>query len=206
MKKYYFLLILFFIGLMVSAIHPHDYFTWILEVAPALIGFIVLAATFKKFRFTYFSYIFILIHCYILFIGGHYTYAEVPLFDWVKEILHQSRNNYDKVGHFAQGFIPALIIREFFIRKQVIRHKGWLSFLTLCFCVTISALYELVEWLITLLSGASSEAFLGIQGYMWDTQADIFFALLGALTMILFFSKIQDKEISKHISSLDKPV
>jgi putative membrane protein len=197
MKKYYLLLSLFFIGLIVSAIQPHDYFTWILEVAPALIGFIVLVLTFKQFRFTYFSYILILIHCYVLFIGGHYTYAEVPLFNYIKDWLHESRNNYDKVGHFVQGFIPAFLIREFFIRKQIVKNKGWISFLTICFCVTISAFYELIEWIITLISGASSEAFLGIQGYIWDTQADILFALIGAVIMILFFTKLHDKQINK---------
>ena len=106
MKKYWVLVFLFLTGLLLSAVHPHDYFTWFLEVVPGIIGFIVLLATFKKFRFTYFAYCLILVHCYILFIGGHYTYAEVPLFNWIRDVLHQSRNNYDKVGHFAQGFVP----------------------------------------------------------------------------------------------------
>jgi putative membrane protein len=121
MKKYYLLVFLFFAGLIGSGIYPHDYFTWILEVFPAILGFIALVLTFNKFRFSYFTYIMILAHCYVLFIGGHYTYALVPLFDWVKEFFHQARNNYDKVGHFTQGFVPALITRELFIRKNIIQ-------------------------------------------------------------------------------------
>ena len=128
MKPIHSFIVLFFIGLIVSAIQPKEYFTWFLEVVPAIIGFVILAITYKKFTFTNFTYFFILIHCYILFLGGHYTYAEVPLFDWIKETFHQSRNNYDKVGHFAQGFVPAMIVRELFIRKNVIANKGYFSF------------------------------------------------------------------------------
>lgn len=109
MKNHYILILLFIIGLVASAVYPHDYFTWVLEVFPAIIGFIILVATYHKFRFTNLTYWFILLHCYILFIGGHYTYAEVPAFNWLRDVLHQSRNNYDKVGHFAQGFVPAMI-------------------------------------------------------------------------------------------------
>src|ERR1051325_9827653 len=126
MNKRYILIILFISGLVLSAINPHDYFTWILETFPAIVGFIVLVFTFNRFRFTYLTYCFILIQCYILFIGGHYTYAEVPLFNWIKEAFHQSRNNYDKVGHFAQGFAPAMIIRELFVRLNVVQ-KSWMA-------------------------------------------------------------------------------
>jgi putative membrane protein len=130
MKKYYILLVLFFAGLIASAINPHDYFTWILEVFPAIIGLFVLIFTFNKFRFTTLTYVFILIHCYVLFIGGHYTYAQVPLFNWLRDVLHQTRNNYDKIGHFMQGFVPAMIVRELFVRQQVIHSKKWLAVLT----------------------------------------------------------------------------
>lgn len=188
---------LFFTGLLISAIQPHDYFTWLLEVFPAIIGLIVLMATFKSFRFTYFAYILVLIHCYILFIGGHYTYAEVPLFDWIKEVFHQSRNNYDKVGHFVQGFVPAVIIRELFVRKQIVKKGGWLSFLTVCTCVTISVLYEFLEWGVAIMSGQSAESFLGTQGYEWDTQSDMLYAMIGALCMVIFFSKFHDRQIQK---------
>ena len=197
MTKIRIFIILFFIGLIVSGMYPHDYFTWILEVFPGIIGFIVLMFSFKRFRFTDLTYIFILIHCYILFIGGHYTYAEVPLFDWIKELFHQSRNNYDKVGHFAQGFIPAMVIRELFVRLEIVKRGKWLSFLCVCVCLSISACYELFEWFVAVASGQSAEAFLGTQGDNWDTQSDMLFALIGAVCMVVFISGIQDKYINK---------
>ena len=197
MKKYRILIILFLIGFVISGINPHDYFTWILEVFPAIIGFVILMLTFKKFRFSYLTYILILVHCYILFIGGHYTYAEVPLFNWIRDVLHQSRNNYDKVGHFAQGFVPAMIVRELFIRKDIVKKGLWLSFLTVCVCVTISVFYEFLEWFVALASGQSAEAFLGTQGYVWDTQSDMLFATIGAVCMLVFISGFQNKQIDK---------
>ncbi|PAW94421.1 hypothetical protein CKK33_13345 [Mucilaginibacter sp. MD40] len=195
MKNHSILIILFIIGLVVSAVYPHDYFTWLLEVFPAIIGFIILVATYQKFRFTNLTYWFILLHCYILFIGGHYTYAEVPAFNWLRDVLHQSRNNYDKVGHFAQGFVPAMIVRELFMRKQVINKKGWLAFLTVCVCMSISVTYEFIEWLVSVLSGSSGDSFLGTQGYVWDTQSDMLFATIGAICMVILMSGIQDKAI-----------
>lgn len=195
MKKYWILIILFFIGLILSGINPHDYFTWILEVFPAIIGAVILMSTFKTFQFTFLTYSLILIHCYILFIGGHYTYAEVPLFDWIKEVFHQSRNNYDKVGHFTQGFVPAIIIRELLIRKEVVKPGGWLSFLTVCTCLSISAFYEFLEWFVAEVSGQSAESFLGTQGYVWDTQSDMLYAFIGATCAIFMLSKTQDKQI-----------
>lgn len=195
MKKYYLLVFLFFAGLIGSGIQPHDYFTWFLEVFPAILGALVLAVTFRKFRFSDLTYSLILVHCYILFIGGHYTYAEVPLFDWIKEVLNQTRNNYDKVGHFAQGFVPALIVRELFLRLEIVQKKGWTSFLTVTVCMSISVLYEFLEWFVALSTGESADAFLGTQGYIWDTQSDMFLATLGALTMVLLFSKVQDRMI-----------
>ena len=195
MKKYLLLLILFFIGLIGSGIQPHDYFTWMLEVFPGIIGLVILLFTFKKFRFTTLTYVFILVHCYILFVGGHYTYAEVPLFDWVKEVFHQSRNNYDKVGHFAQGFVPAMVVRELFVRLNIVRRGKWLPALTICVCVSISAVYELFEWFVAVTSKQSSEAFLGTQGDPWDTQSDMLFATIGAVCMVVFVSGIQDKLI-----------
>lgn len=195
MKKYWILIALFIIGLILSGIYPHDYFTWILEVFPAIIGIVILISTFKKFQFTFLTYSLILIHCYILFIGGHYTYAEVPLFDWIKEVFHQTRNNYDKVGHFTQGFVPAIIIRELLIRKEVVKQGGWLSFLTVCTCLSISAFYEFLEWFVAEVSGQSAESFLGTQGYVWDTQSDMLYAFIGATCGIFLLSKCQDKQI-----------
>jgi putative membrane protein len=196
MKKYWILVILFVSGLAISGINPHDYFTWILEVFPGIIGLVILVVTFKKFRFSYLVYVLILLHSYILFVGGHYTYAEVPLFDWIKDIFHQSRNNYDKLGHFAQGFVPAMIVREIFIRQEIVK-KDWLPFLTICVCLSISVLYEFLEWFVATASGQSAESFLGTQGYVWDTQSDMLYALLGAICMIIFLSRIHDKQIDK---------
>jgi putative membrane protein len=197
MKKYYILLVLFFVGLVGSAINPHDYFTWILEVFPAIIGLLVLALTFNRFRFTTLTYTLILVHCYILFIGGHYTYAQVPVFNWLRDVLHQSRNNYDKIGHFMQGFVPAMIVRELFIRQQVIRSKKWLAVLTVSVCMGISMLYEFLEWFVSMFSGESGDSFLGTQGYIWDTQSDMLFATIGAICMVLLLGNIQNKQINK---------
>ncbi len=196
MKKHYILITLFLIGFIVSGINPHDYFTWFLEVFPAIIGLVILIFTFKKFQFTFLTYSLILVHCYVLFIGGHYTYAEVPLFDWIKEAFHQSRNNYDKVGHFTQGFVPAIIVRELFIRKEVVKPGGWLAFLTVCSCLSISVFYEFLEWFVAEASGQSAEAFLGTQGYVWDTQSDMLYAGIGATCAMLFFGKIQSEQIA----------
>jgi len=197
MKKHLILIILFFTGLIISAIHPHDYFTRILEVFPAIIGFIVLVATYKRFQFTYFTYVMILIHCYILFIGGHYTYALVPAFDWVRDTFHQTRNNYDKLGHFFQGFVPAMIVMELFTKLDVLKKKSWMPFLIVCVCGTISLLYELLEWLVSVTSGSSGDSFLGTQGDVWDTQSDMLFALIGAICMLIFVSGILNRQINK---------
>jgi putative membrane protein len=185
----------FFLVLIWSAISPEDYFTWVLEVLPALIGLIVLALTYKKFKLTDLTYFLILVHCIILMVGGHYTYAKVPLFDWIKDFFNLSRNNYDKVGHFVQGFIPAIIAREVFVRKNVINIRDWLNFLVVCFCLALSAFYELIEWWVAELSGESAESFLGTQGYIWDTQSDMALALIGSITALIFLSKIHDKQL-----------
>ncbi|MCC8423728.1 DUF2238 domain-containing protein [Mucilaginibacter sp. UR6-11] len=198
MKKYYILIFLFFAGLISSAINPHDYFTWILEVFPAIIGFAVLAFTFKRFKFTTLTYAAILFHCYVLFVGGHYTYAQVPLFNWVRDVFHQSRNNYDKLGHFIQGFVPAMITREIFIRQNVIQKKNWVPVLTVTVCMGISMLYEFLEWFVAITSGQSGDSFLGTQGDIWDTQSDMLFATVGAIAMVTLLSKIQDKAITEN--------
>lgn len=191
------LVVLFFIGLIISAIQPKDYFTWLMEVFPAMIGFVILIAIYPKFKFTNLTYVFILVHCYILFVGGHYTYAEVPLFDTLKELLHQDRNNYDKIGHFAQGFIPAMITREILIRKNVVNNKSWLPVFVASICMSISVLYEFLEWGVALATGENADAFLGTQGYVWDTQSDMLYATMGAITMIILLGKKQSIEIEK---------
>ncbi|MFA6248130.1 MAG: DUF2238 domain-containing protein [Mucilaginibacter sp.] len=196
MNKHVVLILLFFAGLIISGINPHDYFTWILEVFPAIIGFIILALTYKHFKFSYLTYAMILVHCYVLFIGGHYTYAEVPAFNWIRDAFHQARNNYDKVGHFTQGFVPAMITRELFIRLNVVQKRNWMAFLTVCVCTTISVLYEFLEWFVSIASGQSGDSFLGTQGYIWDTQSDMLYAMIGAICMVIFMAKAQDKAIS----------
>ena len=192
-------LLVFFSALFWSLIKPHDLFTWLLEVFPALIGFIVLAKTYRSFPLTTLVYNLILLHSIILMVGGHYTYAEVPLFDWFKEWFGATRNNYDKLGHLAQGFVPVLIARELVIRKQIIRDRAWQHFFCVCFCLAFSAWYELLEWAVALVSGESAEAFLGTQGYIWDTQSDMFYALLGATISLLLLSRYHDKQLQQKI-------
>lgn len=187
--------VLFFIVLIWSAINPKDYPTWLLEVAPAVIGFIVLAITRKKFPLTNLAYSLILIHCWILFVGGHYTYAEVPLFDTIGDMLDHSRNNFDKVGHFAQGFVPAIICRELIIRLKIIVSQSYTHFFTICFCLALSAFYELLEWWVALISDDAAEAFLGTQGYVWDTQSDMAWALFGACCALILLSNFHNKQL-----------
>ena len=186
---------LYFAVLIWSAIAPKDYPTWWLEVLPALIGLVVLALTYKRFPLTPLLYGLILIHCIILMVGGHYTYAEVPLFDWIRDALGQSRNNYDKVGHLAQGFIPVMIARELLIRKQVVNGEGWMHFFCVCFVLAFSALYELIEWLVAAIYGGSAEAFLGTQGYVWDTQSDMLWALIGGISALILLKNWHNRQL-----------
>lgn len=195
MKLLYTLLFLLLALLIWSGINPKETFTWFLEVSPAVIGILVLIFTFKKFRFTNLVYILIFLHFVILIVGGHYTYAEVPFFDWVKEIFDQSRNNYDKLGHFAQGFVPAMIARELLIRKEVVLKPTWLPFIVVCIALAISAAYELIEWGVSILSGEGGDSFLGTQGYIWDTQSDMLYALLGAIVALIALFKIHNKQL-----------
>ena len=188
-------LAVFFLALGWSAWKPHDYPTWWLEVAPAIIVLVVLAFTRQRFPLTSLAYLLILVHAIILMVGGHYTYAEVPLGDWVRDWLGGDRNNYDKLGHFAQGFIPAIVIREILVRNDVIAKKGWLAFIVISICLAISAFYELIEWWVALLSGEAADSFLGTQGYVWDTQSDMLLALVGASLAIFLLGKLHDRQI-----------
>jgi putative membrane protein len=188
-------IVIFLSVLIWSGIGPHDYPTWWLEVSPALIGAGILWATRNRFPLTRMTYILILIHCIILMIGGHYTYALVPLGDWVREAFDQTRNNYDKLGHLAQGFIPAIIARELLIRLQVVTKPAWRDFLTVCLCLAISAFYELIEWWVALLSEEAADSFLGTQGYTWDTQSDMAWALFGAVTALLLLGPWHDRQL-----------
>jgi putative membrane protein len=188
-------LILFFSTLIWSGIEPKDYPTWLLETAPALIAVILIMATRRRFPLTSLAYVLILIHSIILMIGGHYTYAEVPLFDWLKETLNKERNNFDKLGHFAQGFVPAIVAREVLVRNKVVNGNSWLNFLIVCVCLAISAFYELIEWLVALFSEEAADAFLGTQGYVWDTQTDMAMALAGAVLALLTLSGWHDRQL-----------
>lgn len=190
-------LIIFFATLVWSGINPKDYPTWGLEVAPAVIGFVVLAATRRRFPLTPLVYILILFHCLILMVGGHYTYAEVPLFDWVRDTFNLARNNYDKVGHFVQGFVPAVIAREILVRNAIVTARGWMPFIIVCVCLAISAFYELIEWWVAIFSGESAAAFLGTQGYIWDTQSDMMYAMVGAVLALLSLSRLHDAQLRK---------
>ncbi len=190
-------LVIFGSVLVWSGIAPKDYPTWVMEVAPAVIALVILALTARRFPLTPLVYLLILVHCVILMVGGHYTYAEVPAFDWIRDVLGQTRNNYDKLGHLAQGFIPAMVAREILLRRQVISGKGWLSFLVVCFCLAVSAFYELIEWWVAVAIGQGSEAFLGTQGYVWDTQSDMMYALIGAISALLLLSRLHDKQLAR---------
>jgi len=180
-----------------SAIEPKDYPTWWLEVMPALIGFIVVVATRRRFPLTSLAYVLILAHSIVLMVGGHYTYAEVPLFDTFREWFGWQRNNYDKVGHFMQGFAPALLARELVIRLDIIRGAGWRNFFILCFVLALAAFYELLEWWVALLFEEAADAFLGTQGYVWDTQSDMGWALLGASLSLLLLKPLHDTQLSR---------
>jgi putative membrane protein len=183
-----------------SAIAPADRFTWFLEMIPIPLALLVLAPTFRRFRLTDLSYTLILLHAVILLVGAHYTYAKVPLFDWLKDGLNLSRNHYDRVGHLAQGFVPAILAREILIRTSPLRKSRWLVPLIISVCLAISAVYELFEWGVAELSGTAAEAFLGTQGDVWDTQKDMAFCLVGAAASLILLSRWHDKQLSKIVT------
>jgi putative membrane protein len=184
-----------------SAWRPHDWFTWWLEVTPALVGIVILVATYRRFRFTTLCYTLIALHICVLCVGGHYTYARVPLFDWLRPIFAWQRNNYDRLGHLMQGFVPAIIAREIFIRCGIVARNNWLPFLVVSVCLGISAFYELIEWWTALASGAASNDFLGSQGDVWDTQSDMFHALIGAVSALALLSAFHNRAIAKQESA-----
>ena len=178
-----------------SAIQPKDTVTWMLEVAPAAIAALVLLATRRRFPLTRLASILILVHCVILMVGGHYTYAEVPAGDWIRDWFDPPRNNYDKLGHLAQGFVPAIVAREVVIRLSVFNSAAWRNFFIVCFCLAVSAFYELIEWWVAVLSREAADAFLGTQGYAWDTQSDMWLALLGAVSALTLLGKSHDRQL-----------
>jgi putative membrane protein len=191
------LVAIFAVVLAWSAINPHDYFTWFLEVIPAILGVGILAVTYPWFRFTKLIYTLVLLHCIILIIGGHYTYAEVPVFNWIRDTFHHARNNYDKVGHFAQGFIPAMIAREVLLRKTPLKRGAWLYVIVVGICLGISALYELFEWAVAAGTGTAADAFLGSQGDPWDTQKDMATCMIGAAIAPLLLRRIHNNQLRR---------
>jgi putative membrane protein len=188
---------IFMAVLIWSGIQPKDQTTWFLEVLPAMIGAAIVLFTRKRFPLTPLLYVLILLHCIVLMVGGHYTYAEVPLFDYLKEPFGWQRNNYDKLGHFFQGFVPALIARELLIRKAVVNGVAWRNLFIISVALAFSAFYELIEWWVALLSEEAAESFLGTQGYVWDTQSDMLYALIGAISTLLFLAKWHDQQLTQ---------
>jgi putative membrane protein len=179
-----------------SAWRPHDYFTWFLEAVPAMAGAALLAALYPRFRLSQLLYAVILVHCIVLVVGGKYTYAENPLFNWLRDALNLERNYYDRLGHFLQGFTPALVARELFLRQRVFNRPGWIPFVCVCVALAISACYEFIEWWVALATGEAAEAFLGTQGDVWDTQWDMFMATAGAVAAMVFFRRLQDRALA----------
>ncbi|MGH7366098.1 MAG: DUF2238 domain-containing protein [Candidatus Rokuibacteriota bacterium] len=182
--------------LVLSGIGPRDRTTWLLEVGPILIAVPILIATARRFPLTPLAYRLIFVHALILMLGGHYTYAEVPLGFWIRDLFGLARNHYDRAGHLAQGFVPAIVVREVLIRRSPLTSGKWLTFLVLCVGLAISALYELVEWWAALLGGEGAEAFLGTQGDQWDTQWDMFLALVGAAAALALLARLHDRQIA----------
>jgi putative membrane protein len=178
-----------------SAWRPYDRLTWWLEASPALAALTLLIATYRRFPFTTLCYTLIALHICVLCVGGHYTYARVPLFNWLQPIFGWHRNHYDRLGHLMQGFVPAMIAREVLIRLEVLKRRKWLAFLVLSICMGISAFYELIEWFTALASGAAAIDFLGTQGDVWDTQEDMFCAFIGAISALLFLSALHNRAI-----------
>jgi putative membrane protein len=183
------------IMLIWSGWRPLDRFTWSLEVAPILFISAVLLSVYRQFYFSRLVCYLMLAHAVVLAIGGHYTYACVPLFDWIRDAFHLERNHYDRVGHFMQGFVPALICREVLIRRSVVKRGGWLKFIVICVCLAISSLYELIEWQTAVWTGTKADAFLGSQGDVWDTQWDMALALIGASASVFLFSHWHDRSM-----------
>lgn len=201
MKLPVILLLLVAIVFAWSAVGPHDYFTWFLEVAPVIIGAMILIPTYKRFTLTDLLYVLLAIHAVILMVGGHYTYAEVPLGDWVKELLGLNRNHYDRLGHLAQGFVPAILAREVLLRNRVVRGKAWLFVIVVSICLAFSAMYELIEWSVAAITGAAAEAFLGTQGDVWDSQKDMALAFIGAILAQLLLAGLHDRQLSDKLPS-----
>lgn len=189
-----------------SWIAPHDRFTWWLEAAPVAVAAVLMVATRKRFPLSTLLIVLAWLHCAVLLVGAHYTYALVPAFDWLRDVTGGARNNYDKLGHFAQGFVPAILAREIFLRTSPLHDRGdgrpsrWLGFVVMSVCLAFSAFYELVEWWVAELSGEGAESFLGTQGYAWDTQSDMALALIGAVCALVALARMHDRSLAKVLA------
>ncbi|MCA1592980.1 MAG: DUF2238 domain-containing protein [Acidobacteria bacterium] len=183
--------------LVVSGIKPFDRLTWVEEIFPAVAGALIFVALYNRFRFTPLVYRLVLLHALILMLGGHYSYARVPLGYWAQELFHFTRNHYDRVGHFAQGFVPAIIAREVLLRRTPLKRGGWLFFLVVSVCLGFSAFYEFTEWWTALIEGDRAADFLGTQGDPWDTQWDMFMAFSGSIIAQLLLSRVHDRELAR---------
>ena len=188
-------------AVIISGIHPYSRTTWLLEVFPVLIGAPIVIATYRAFRLTPLLYRLIFIHALILILGAHFTYARVPLGLWIQDLLDLSRNHYDRLGHFAQGFMPAILAREILIRHSVLTPGKWLFFIVVCICLAFSAFYELLEWWAAVIGGQAADHFLATQGDVWDTQWDMLLALIGAISAQLTLAKLHDYELQHVIST-----
>ena len=188
-----------------SGIGPTDRLTWWLEVSPVMLGLLICAASYSSFRLSPLLYRLLFAHAVILMVGGHYTYAHVPVGDWLKDVFDLSRNHYDRLGHLAQGFVPAILAREILIRRSPLEPGRWLFFLVVCFCLAFSAFYEMLEWWAALIGGGSAESFLGTQGDVWDTQWDMFLALIGAISAQLLLTRAHDRSMAGASITPDRP-
>ena len=195
---------IFIIGFLCSSYEPFDRITWAVEVLPAILALLFLYFTKKRFECSNFLYIVALVHCLILFTGGHYSYAHTPHMEWLNFLFGDgTRNNFDKIGHFIQGVTPALFAREFLIRDKIVVRKSWTNFIAFCFAMTISAFYEIAEWLAAIIYKAKATSFLGTQGYVWDTQTDMFMALVGAILAMIVFGKKHNKWMAEKELEMD---
>ena len=191
------LLVVAIILLAASRVGAAEPGTWIMEVAPMFIAAPILVVTARRFPLTPLVYRLLFLHALILMLGGHYTYAKVPLGFWVQDALGLARNHYDRLGHIAQGFVPAMLAREVLLRRSPLQRGKWLAFLVVCICLALSATYELIEWLAAVLGGSAADAFLGTQGDVWDTQWDMFMALLGAISALVLLSRTHDRQLAR---------
>lgn len=202
-KAFFCILGVLYVGVLGwSLIAPHDYPTWLMEAAPSLIGVALLILTYRKFKFSRFVYVMVLLHSFVLFFGGKYTYAENPLFEYLKHVFDWQRNNYDKLGHFVQGFFPAFIARELVIKKEVFAKKAWIPAFVMGVVALITVIYELIEWLAAVALGGEADAFLGTQGYVWDTQTDMFLALIGGFMACVCLAKLHDWFLARERARL----